>query len=384
MKEYLRPVSKAVCAHREVLSDGVLGKQISIFQQEDKFPEVSNFKFALLGVPEHRRDEDFMGETIEFDSVRMAFYGLYPGNWQWSMVDLGDIIPGNSIGDTDFAVREVVHQLLLLGVMPIVLGGSQDLLYAHYRAFDGVHDMISLVNVDHRFDLGDHQKPLTNKAYVGKMVVDSPYNLMNYSVLGYQSYLNPPEEIALMDKLHFDAYRLGEVSHTISIAEPVFRDADLVTFDLTSVKSADSGNIITFVPNGFDGKEICSLARYAGISDKVKCFGLFNHNGTVQESMLIAQVIWYFIEGFNFRTAENPLVNSNNYMRYIVPVDTIELIFIKSIKTERWWIEIPFSTTVNNKVKRITLLPCSHDDYLRACDQELPERWWKAQRKTVL
>ena len=177
---------------------------------------------------------------------------------------------------------------------------------------------------------------------------------------------------------------MSQVSNSISIAVPVFRDADVVTFDLNAVKSADSGNILTFVPNGFNGKEICSLSRYAGISDKVKCFGLFNHNGTIQESVLIAQVIWYFVEGFNFRVIENPTINQNNYLRYIVPVDDLELIFIKSAKTERWWIEIPFITNVNNKLKRITLLPCSYDDYLRACDQEIPERWWKAQRKLVL
>ncbi len=43
------------------------------------------------------------------------------------------------------------------------------------------------------------------------MVVEKPYNLFNYSALGYQSFFNPPQEIALMDKLYFDAYRLGEV-----------------------------------------------------------------------------------------------------------------------------------------------------------------------------
>jgi hypothetical protein len=52
--------------------------------------------------------------------------------------------------------------------------------------------------------------------------------------------------------------------------EPVFRDADIV-LDLNSVKSSDSGNFTYFTPNGFNGKEICSLARYAGISDKVSC-----------------------------------------------------------------------------------------------------------------
>jgi hypothetical protein len=184
--------------------------------------------------------------------------------------------------------------------------------------------------------------------------------------------------------LYFDAYRLGEVSSNLSLAEPVFRDSDIVSVDLTSIKSADSGNFVTFTPNGFNGKEICALARYAGLSDKLSSFGIFKHNNSANESVLIAQIIWYFLEGYNFRSLEYPNLNQNLFLKYIVPVDDIELIFFKSPKTERWWIEIPFISNVNNKLKKNTLLPCTHEDYLRACDQEIPERWWKAQRKNLL
>lgn len=381
MLEYLRPVSKAVCAHREVLPLGVLGKQICQHLSEDEFPDISAFKFALLGVPEHRRDEDYMGEAIDFDAVRMAFYGLYPGNWDWSMVDLGDIIPGSSIEDTDFALREVLNELLKMGVMPIVLGGSQDLLYAHYRAFDGVQDMINVVNIDHRFDLGDHQKPMSNKAYVGKMVVDKPYNLMNYAVLGYQSYLNPPQEIALMDKLHFEAYRLGNLIKDITIAEPFMRQAQLVALDVSSVKSSAMSFRYHKSPNGFDSREICALSRYAGISNGVKSFGIYELKSFEKyESApnLVAQILWYFIEGVSFRVNEGDLMNPDNFTIYSVPVDDMVLVFKKSKRSGRWWMELPNNNTLNNNISSIALLPCTYEDYLSATEQNIPERWLKA------
>ena len=381
MIQYLRPVSKAVCAHREVLPVGVLGKKICLYQNEDEFPELSTFKFAIVGVPEHRRDVDYMGESIEFDAVRMAFYGLYPGNWQWSMVDLGDIIPGSSVADTDFALREVLNELLLIGVLPIVLGGSQDLLYAHYRAFDGVQDMINVVNVDHRFDLGDHQKTMSNKAYVGKMVVDKPYNLMNYGVLGYQSYLNPPEEIALMDKLHFEAHRLGNLIQDITLAEPLMRQAQLVAIDVSSVKS----NAMSFryhkSPNGFDSREICALSRYAGISNGVKSFGIYELKSFEKHESapnLVAQIIWYFIEGVSFRVNDGDMMNPDNFTVYSVPVDDMVLVFKKSKRTGRWWIELPNNNTLNNNFSTTALLPCTYEDYLSATEQNIPERWLKA------
>jgi len=67
-----------------------------------------------------------------------------------------------------------------------------------------------------------------------------------------------------------------------------------------------------------------------------------------------------------------------------VPLEEEELVFYKSDKTERWWIEIPFISHLNNNLKRNSLLPCSHDEYIVACNNEMPERWWKAQRKSII
>ena len=186
----------------------------------------------------------------------------------------------------------------------------------------------------------------------------------------------------MIEKLYFDAYRLGEVCNDTTLAEPVFRDADLVSIDMGAVKSGESGNIVKFSPNGFDGKEICILARYAGISDKVSAFGIFNHNDTRQESGLVAQMLWYFIEGVNYRSNEYPFGSRDQYIKYIVTGEDEELIFYKSDKTERWWMELVAEG--NTKFKKATLLPCSHKDYISACNNEIPERLWKAQRKNII
>ncbi|MEQ3662721.1 MAG: arginase, partial [Flavobacterium sp.] len=182
----------------------------------------------------------------------------------------------------------------------------------------------------------------------------------------------------------FEAYRLGEVSNNIAIAEPVFRDADFVSIDMTSVQSSFSGNFIDFNPNGFTGKEICALSRYAGISDKVSSFGIFNFNYTQKEFNLVVQVVWYFLEGFSFRSNEYPFGSKENYLKYTVLIEEDELVFYKSDKTSRWWIEIPIISNVNNKLKRNTLLPCSYDDYLASCEGQMPERWWKALRRNIV
>nr|WP_114492050.1 formimidoylglutamase [Candidatus Ulvibacter alkanivorans] len=384
MIEFLSPVAKSVLAHKEVLPAGVLGKQIEIHNTAGDLPDLKGVKFALLGVRENRNDVNYIGDTLSFDAFRKALYALYPGNWSHRIVDLGDIEPGETVEDTYFAFKTVTDALLRKNIIPLILGGSQDLLYAQYRAYDSMEKMVNLVNVDTRFDLGDAEKPITNKSYVGKIIVDKPYNLFNYSTLGYQSFFNAPQEISLMDKLYFDAYRLGEVTADISVTEPILRNADIVALDISAIKSSEISYRNNESPNGFDGREICAIARYAGISNRVSSFGIYelrDFSEVKSAAMLVAQVLWYFVEGVNFRVADEDFDNEELYTTYQVPVEDEILVFKKSNKTGRWWIELPFISNVNNKLKRRTLLPCTYGEYLGATNQEIPERWYKARRK---
>ena len=380
--DFLSPVDTDLIIDIKRLSSQHLSNKVVFHTQED-FPDISKINIAIIGVPDHRGDNNNSRE-IDLSLIRLELYHLFPGNWSKIIADLGDILPGNSPEDTYFALQKVVSRLIKNKVIPIIIGGSQDLTYALYRGYDDLEQMVNLVSIDAKFDLGKQDETILAESYLSKIIIEEPNNLFNYCNIGYQTYYNSQEEIDLIEKLYFDAYRLGEICNTIAISEPVFRDADLVSLDLTSVKSSDSGNFSNFQPNGFNGKEICALARYAGISDKVSCFGIFNHQGTKQETALIAQVIWYFIEGIHYRSNEYPFGSKDNYIKYTVPNEEEDVVFYKSDKTERWWIEIPFFINSNNKLKKNTLLPCSQEDYLAACNQELPERWWKAQRKNTI
>lgn len=380
--DFLKPLDNEVLRSIKGFSSQQLGSKV-VFHTAEDFPDLNRIKIAIIGVLDNRGD---VNQTVEVDlsHIRKELYGLFPGNWDASIADLGNILAGNSVSDTYFALKKVVSNLIKKKIIPIVIGGSQDLTYALYRGYDDLEQMVNLVSIDNKFDLGKEEAVVSAASYLTKIIIDEPNNLFNFSNVGFQTYYNSQEEIDLIDKLFFDAYRLGEISNNIAIAEPVFRDADLVSIDLTSVKSSDSGNDNPFTPNGFNGKEICALSRYAGISDKVSLLGIFNHNNSKQESVLIAQIIWYFIEGFHYRSNEYPFGSRENYIKYIVPLEEEELIFYKSNKTDRWWIEIPFISSSNNKLKKNTLLPCSHEEYLGACNQVIPERWWKAQRKNIL
>jgi arginase family enzyme len=379
--DFLQPISTSVEEYIATLSNQTLGKKV-VFHTQTDFPVLDNVAIAIITVNEFRGSEKD-NDDYSFDTFRKQFYSLFPGNWNTTIVDLGTVEAGASIEDTYFVVKSLMTELIKKQIIPVVIGGTQDLTYPMYRAYDNLDQMVNLVSVDNQFDFSKENK-LDSESYLSKIIVEEPNNLFNFSNLGFQTYFNSQEEIDLIEKLYFEAYRLGEVSNNITVAEPVFRDADLVSVDMHSVQSSYSGNFDVFNPNGFTGKEICALSRYAGISDKVTSFGIFNFNPNGNEVVLTAQMLWYFIEGFCFRSNEYPFGTKENYIKYIVPIEEEELIFYKSNKTARWWIEIPFLTNVNNKLKRNTLLPCTHEDYLAACEQEIPERWWKAQRRNIL
>ncbi|WP_338408075.1 formimidoylglutamase [uncultured Flavobacterium sp.] len=379
--DFLKPLDNEILQFIKEFSSQQLGSKV-VFHTIEDFPDINKIKVAIIGVLDNRGDKN-QTEQVDLSHIRKELYGLFPGNWDASIADLGDIFAGNSSDDTYFALKKVVSILIKKKIIPIVIGGSQDLTYALYRAYDDLEQMVNLVSIDNKFDFGKESDPVSASSYLTKIIIDEPNNLFNYSNIGYQTYYNSQEEIDLIDKLFFEAYRLGEVSNNISIAEPVFRDADVVSVDLTVVKSSDSGILNPFMPNGFNGKEICALSRYAGISDKVSLFGVFNHNNSKRESVLIAQIIWYFIEGLHYRSNEYPFGSKENYTKYIIPLED-ELVFYKSNKTDRWWVEIPFIINGNNKLNKNTLLPCSYEEYLGACNQQIPERWWKAQRKNVI
>ncbi|MBN4070349.1 formimidoylglutamase [Olleya sp. AH-315-F22] len=381
---FLSPVQDLVLAHNELLSTQVLGRKLKIHSQQNGIPELDDVQIAIVGVLENRNGVDYLGEEFQLSEIRKALYALFPGNWHLTVADLGDILKGETVEDTYFALQTTISILLKKSIIPIIIGGSQDLNYANYRAYDDFLPMVNIVNVDSKFDLGNSSRPIKDNSYLGKIILEQPYNLFNYATLGYQTYFNSQEEIDLMEKLYFEAYRLGEISKNISFVEPVIRDANIVSIDLCSIKSSEVSVKQKFSPNGFDGKEICAISRYAGISNKVSSFGIYGYKPSKDDdatAMLLAQIIWYFIEGINCRVKDDDFTDKASYQKFTVLIENEELIFYKSNKVGRWWIEIPFLPNGNNKLRQFTLLPCMYEDYVDASNGKIPERWYKAYKK---
>lgn len=367
---------------------GQIGAGLNVFHAEGDFPEYHTSKVAILGVLEDRGSVENEGCGIGADRIREYLYQLYEHEITDEWVDLGNVRRGETKEDTYFAVQSIVEELIRKNVIPIIIGGGQDLTFAQYRGYENLEQLVNVVSVDRKFDMGDQDLNGVDSAnYTTKMLLHQPNFLFNFTHLAHQSYFVGQSEIDLLDTLHFDSLRLGHIRSNIQRVEPFVRNADMVSFDVSAIKAADAPGSAHATPNGLLSDECCAITRYAGLSDKLSSIGFYEYNPLYdnygQTAHLIAQMIWYFLEGVANRRNDIPSDGEQNYLRYRVSVNDVEegIVFYKSLKTDRWWMNVPFPTKRGNRYKRHQLVPCDYDDYQIACNDEMPELWIRTYQK---
>ena len=88
-------------------------------------------------------------------------------------------------------------------------------------------------------------------------------------------------------------------------------------------------------------------------------------------------MIWCFLDGVFNRKLDFPVGSKADYTKYRVALseEGHELIFFKSNKSDRWWLEVPYPTSEKRRFERHHMVPCSYEDYEEAMRDEMPEKW---------
>ncbi|KAA3649976.1 MAG: arginase [Bacteroidetes bacterium] len=380
--DFFQPVDLERIALGKVYQERQLGSKI-VFSPES----LDHIDLAIFSVHDDRGSATNKGSANGANLVREYLYDLMQGNYSVKIADLGSIQPGESITDTYFAVQESVNYLIKNKVIPIIIGGSKDLTYANYAAYSKQEQTVNIVSVDSKFSLGNTDDVINAHNYLSKILFHQPNILFNYSNIGYQTYFIDQTELSLIEELFFDIYRLGLIKSNIQIAEPIIRNADMISFSMDAISQVHAPANKNASPNGFNGEQACQMARYAGMSDKLSSIGFYEFNPLVndndQTAHLLAQMLWYFVDGFYNRKQDFPACNKNEYIKYTVAIDDgeQELTFYKSPKSDRWWMDVPYHHNYRKKYERHLMLPCSYADYLIATENEIPERWFQTFKK---
>lgn len=377
---YFHPVSLTK-PDNYIVSKASFGKNIFIHTQNNAIKSL-DYQMAIIGVPEDR-NALASGSAKAPDAIRAQLYQLSRISPSLKIADFGNLKNGNTIEDSYYALRDVIYELLSHDIIPVIIGGSQDLTLASSLALKKMNKKFNLVTLDSRLDIGKSKEELNANTYLNRIIFEK--SMFHYANLGAQSYFASEGDVTLMKKLYFDVLRLGIIRNNIKFAEPYLRDANILSIDISCVKQSDAPATAFPSPNGFYSEEICQLARYAGLSNEKTVFGIYevhpDRDHHYQTTQLSAQIIWFFIEGYFNRIAENPTEDLDKLNKFIVNPSNHDhaMNFYKSEKSGRWWMEVPLLK--EDKEKNVKIISCSFEDYKEACENNIPDRWWRAFQK---
>ncbi len=371
LHEFLTPIPVHELNDDTGYTDGQLAKHIAIYENE--IPDVTNADIVLVGVNETRGSGDFDNTISAADAVRKQLYQLHYWHTDVIIADIGNIKTGATLNDSYAAVKTVLAELFRKNKTVVILGGSHDITLAQYFAYKDFNQGIEATCIDATINLKG-ENPLRSENFLLEMLTGEPNLVKHYNHIGFQSYFVHPRMLETMDKLRFDCYRVGAARENLEEMEPVIRNTNLLSFDISTIKHSDSP-ASSESPNGFTGEEACILARFAGLSNKVNSFGIYGYLPQQDEKDLsakqISQMLWYFIDGKSRSKQEASIEDRDYFNEYHSSFTEVASVFLQSKKTGRWWMQLP-----NKK-----FIPCSYNDYVQASRNEIPERWLRAQER---
>lgn len=350
-------------------------------------PEWENADFAIIGLSENRGSTKNGGAEKGANEIRKELYRLKRGKGHYKVVDMGNLRCGPKLDESYLRLKEVCEVLLSYNIIPLLIGGTHDMDIGQYLAYEKAEKLVNFLCVDSMLDMEGSLEIGMSHHHIHKILVHEPNYLFNFSCIGFQSYLCEPESIEVLEKLNFEGIRLGEVHKNIQETEPTIRTADILSFDIGAIRIQDAPGSPYASPFGLTGEEACQICWYAGLSEKLTSVGFYEYNPELDNRNITAKtvstMIWYLMEGF-YNRMDSLDFDSNNYMKFIVnmPQEPHTIIFYKSKRSEKWWMEVPYPED-RMELSKVSITPCSYTDYELALNGELSQRWILTHSKLI-
>lgn len=324
---------------------------------------------AILIVSDLRGAEK--GEAqVDFYGFRKELYQLSASDFNVPIYDFGNLISGKSHQDTHYILQEVLSTCHYKKTIPIVVGGTQDLAFSLFSALNFHQKNINFTQISNTVALSDHGGELQEKNYLSRLFSSKNFSLKHYSHLGYQKHLNDEHGVKLIKEVDFDIVRLADMIKDPTDIEPFFRRAHLATVNANAIESFTEAFSIQPQINGLNRREICTYMKEIGLSENLQSLGIFNLNLETQSILnhqLLAQMIWYFLEGL---TIQNTHPKDKKTEIFYVLSDDEKYTFQKDTFTNLWYFG------EDDQIENC--IPCSFNDYINAKSGNINPRLQKA------
>ena len=322
LHEFLEPLNIAFLNDDEEFTDGQLASHINSYENE--IPDLDEAEIIIVGINEGRNGSGAA------DAIRQEFYRLHYWHKDVRIMDVGNIKNGATIADSYAAVQTVIAELLRINKTIVILGGTHDFTLPQYFAYKELRQFIEATVIDAMIDLKSESVTKSDN-FLMEMLTGEPNMVKHYNHIGFQSYYVHPRMLETMDKLRFDCFRVGVAKEKIEEMEPVLRNTNLLSIDISAIKSSDAPSLKSS-PNGFTGEEACILTRYAGMSPTLSSIGFYGYNTAEdvrrQTAKQISQMLWYFVDGKSRAKQETLMSERQNFNEFHTAFTDIDTIFL--------------------------------------------------------
>ncbi len=196
------------------------------------------------------------------------------------------------------------------------------------------------------------------------------FSIKNYHHLGYQKHLNEADSVKLIKEVEFDIIRLAEMMNSTERTEPYFRKADLVTVNCDAIESFSDAFSMNPQVKWIEQERNMCLYEEIGLSENLKSVGIFNYNIYSENQLnhqLLAQMIWYLIEGINIQHSHP---KERQYEMFYVLIEDRQYAFKRDTFSNLWY----FGDDENIE----NCIPCSRKDFDEAKKGWLSSRFTKS------
>lgn len=331
--------------------------------------EIPEDGIVLVFCSDYRGVKNGNAEILDFKVIRKELYKLSKLDFEVPICDLGDLISGKSHQDSHYILQEILSMCHYKNAIPVIIGGSNDLAFSLFSALNFHQKNINYTQISNIISLSNEGEEITEKNFLSKILSSKTFSIKNYHHLGYQKHLNELDSVKLMKEVEFDVVRLAEMMNSTEKTEPFFRRADLVTLNCDAVESFGENFSINPQVNGLNKREICAFMKEIGLGENLKSVGIFNYNFETENPLnnqLLAQMIWYLIEGINIQKSHP---KERQHETFWVMIDEEKYAFKRDTFSGLWYF--------GEDEKAENLVPCSRLDYDEAKRGFLDKRFLK-------
>lgn len=301
-------------------------------EDEKDFPVLANSELAIIGY-----EPDFS------DGIRNILYNFHNHFEAIKIADIGNI----KSQDSEFilpAIKEIIEG----GVIPIILGAPSHIVQ----------------KLRHRLDTEN------STIYHISNRLPEYHSDDKYEVLGFQRHLCGADRINNLEEVSKSSMSLAKMRAFPNIQEAILRDSNLAHFDGNVLKLGDNPASIESNTSGLTCAESCQVLKNVGGSHKLQLLNITNYEiiderRQYASNLTIAEMLWYFLEGYAQKWQDHPSTNLESMQNFIVNSleSDIEMNFIKNEKTGRWWM------ASDNDFHA-----CAYEEYLEASKGDIPNR----------